>query len=705
MSVSVQSEATQSPHATDKPFRLGIDVGGTFTDLVLLDDRTGRIAVAKTLTTPEDPAVGVRHGVIEILRRNDVDASRIAQVIHATTLIGNAVIEHKGRRTALVVTKGFRDILTLRREGRYDNYDSNLQFPRLLVQRRDTVEVLERISSAGDVRTPLADDAAQAAVEWVKRGRYAAVAICLLHAYRNSVHEKKLEEAFARLAPEIAVSRSSAVLPLAGEYERACAVAINALVQPITINYLDEVVSDLIAAGIRCPLYCMGSYGGLLTSDTAKSHPIRLLESGPVAGALGAAFLGRAALHTDALAFDMGGTTAKACIIRGGAPTETTDFEVARVRRLTKGSGLPVRLPTVDVLEVGSGGGSIARADKLGLINVGPDSAGPDPGPASYGRGSELPTVTDANLLLGYLDPNFFLGGEMKLDFAAAELAVGRLGAQINLTRDEAAWAIHEIVSQNMANTLRTHAIEKGVDFRDFALIASGGAGPTHAYRIAELLRIRTVVYPWKAGVFSAFGLLTAPLRFDAFRALPTRLDQLQVAQAQAIFEGMERELVELLSQAGLQPRQITFRRTADMRYVGQALELEVQIANESPEPSAFALGFSKAYADRYGWTLKAPIEVVTWRCSAKGPQPVITARTQTPRDVGRSEKGERPVFVSERAGFLNCPVYDRERLAPNSVMNGPAIVEEHECTIFIGPKATGSVDAARNIVMALAVD
>ena len=689
-------------------YRLGIDVGGTFTDLVLFDEATGEMRAGKVLTTPSDASRGVMTGIAQIVTAAAVASSDIRQVIHATTLVGNAIIEQKGCRTALVGTRGFRDILTFGREWRYDIYDSNLTLPFPLVPRRDRIEVTERITASGEVLVPLTAAEVQTCVAAIKKGNYEAVAICLINSYRDDSHEKQLEEALRRECPELAVTRSSEIVPQLGEYERTCAAVMNAFVQPLTLAYLARVVGGLEQERLPSNLLCMSSNGGLLTAATAGRFPIRLMESGPVAGALGAAHHGRSNRWSDLLSFDMGGTTAKACVIRAGTPSVTNEFEVARVQRLTKGSGLPVKLPAVDMLEIGAGGGSIAHVDHLGLLSVGPDSAGADPGPVCYARGGEQPTVTDANLLLGYLDANFFLGGEMKLDAAATERALARLGERVAMDAQRAAWGVHEIVSQNMANALRTHAIEKAVDYRNFALIAFGGAGPVHAYRIATLLNVTTVIFPWAAGVFSAFGMLTAPLRFDAVRTLRTPILALTAEEIDKIYEGMESELEELLREAGLDRSQITFLRTLDLRYIGQGVEIEVDITKIEATPQAIEREFLGAYADFYGWTLGgAPVEVVNWRCTAIGPMPNMAGSSngRALRASGSALKGNRKVFIGETLRFVDAPVYDRYALTPGQEIAGPALVEERECTVFIGSKANATVDHSRSLIMRISED
>jgi N-methylhydantoinase A/oxoprolinase/acetone carboxylase beta subunit len=425
--------------------RVAIDVGGTFTDLVLIDGRSGRLSFGKVPTT-QDPSVGALAGIRLLLEQTGTGPFEVSEVIHATTLVGNAVIERKGCRTALVTTRGFKDVLTLGREYRYDIYDTNIAFPPSLVPRRDRFEVTERMIATGEVLIPLDHSEVEAIARRIRRRKYEAVAVCLLHSYRNPSHEQRVGEILKSLCPDIEVSISSEILAQSGEYERTWAAVINAYAQPLADKYLARLSAGLQELGLEAELVCITSNGGLATAAAAARQPIRLLESGPVAGALGATHYGRTSGLTSLLSFDMGGTTAKACLIKEGAPATTMEYEVARLQRLTKGSGYPVKLGAVDMLEIGSGGGSIAWIDEMGLLNVGPESAGANPGPACYGRGGSRPTVTDANLVLGYLNADFFLGGQMKLDVEAAEAALGRLGAQMGLSTSRAAFGIHEIV-------------------------------------------------------------------------------------------------------------------------------------------------------------------------------------------------------------------------------------------------------------------
>jgi N-methylhydantoinase A len=615
--------------------------------------------------------------------------------------VGNAIIERKGARTALVTTAGFKDVLTFGREFRYDIYDSHLVLPPAIVKRRERFEITERVSADGRVAVALDRVEAEKVAKAIARGGYQSVAVCFLHSYRNDLHEKTMASTLRAACPEVHVSLSSEILPQLGEFERTCITTLNAYVQPVLKVYLEALRRRLESAGVSGRLFCMASNGGLLTAEIAGRYPIRLAESGPVAGALGAAHYSALIGQGDLLSFDMGGTTAKACVIVGSRPSIMNEFEIARVRRQAPGSGLPIRLPAVDMREVGAGGGSIARVNDFGLLTVGPDSAGALPGPACYGRGGKAATVTDASVVLGYIDPDYFLGGEMQLDVGAARRAVREVGAAARLTEVRAAAGIHEMVSQDMASALQTHAIEKGIDYRKFTLLAFGGAGPLHAHRIASLLGIGRVVFPANAGAFSAFGMLTAPLRFEVVRTLRTALHDLTGSMFSRVFSQLESDLLGVFELAGLAPRTVTLQRSIDVRYAGQGVELEVEVPNTISGAPDIAHRFAKLYAERYGWVLRGGmLEMVNWRCTAVGPVPEIAKGGRQRRLASARTTGHRPAYVPEARDYRDCPVYDRYALVQGQQIKGPAIIEERESTAWIGSDATAFLDSQGSIVM-----
>src|SRR6185503_16271130 len=489
--------------------RIGVDIGGTFTDLVVIDERTGAIRVGKVLTTAKDPAHGVEQGVQTLLDEARVAPARVRAVVHGTTLATNALIERKGARTALLTTAGFRDALEIGREGRYDMYDLLIDPPAPLVPRHLRFEVPERLLPDGSVLRPLDEAAARRVISQLVDAGVEALAICLLHAYLNPAHERRLAELVRQAAPHLAVSCSSDVVPEIREYERTSTTTANVYVVPLMARYLEDLERRLAGLGVPGQLYVMQSSGGIALPPLARRLPIRLVESGPAAGALAAAQAARERGDARLLSFDMGGTTAKACVIDGGAPLVAREFEVARADRFKKGSGLPIRVPVIEMIEIGAGGGSLARVDRMGLLKVGPDSAGADPGPACYNLGGKVPTVTDADLLLGYLDPGFFLGGRMRLDTEAARRAVEeKVARPLGFDVTQAAWAIHRVVNENMAAAARIHGIERGKDLRAYPLFAFGGAGPVHGWHVGRILRVPRVLVPFAAGAASALGLL-----------------------------------------------------------------------------------------------------------------------------------------------------------------------------------------------------
>ncbi|HEY7202070.1 MAG TPA: hydantoinase/oxoprolinase family protein [Candidatus Dormibacteraeota bacterium] len=677
--------------------RIGVDIGGTFTDLVLLVD--GLVAgVGKALTTPADPSVAVAAGVERLLA--EVDPARVGEVVHGTTLVANALIERKGAVTCLLTTRGARDALAIRREHRYDLYDLFLELPEPLVPRRRRWEVDERVLADGTVDRPLDEAEVRRLARRARREGVQAAAICFLHAYAHPDHERRAAAVLAEELPGVPVSASSDVVPELGEYVRASTTVANAYVRPLMDRYLATLDHRLRDAGLRAPLHLMLSTGGLATVETGRRHPVRLTESGPAGGALSAAFAGAAAGERDVLGFDMGGTTAKACLVEGGEPLLAREHEVARVYRFAPESGLPLRVPVIDLIEIGAGGGSVARVDRFGLPKVGPESAGAEPGPACYGRGGDRPTVTDADLLLGYLDPRFFLGGEMPLDVDAARSAVGRLAAALGLDLAEAAAGIHRVVDETMAGAARMHAIERGRDLRRFALVATGGAGPVHAWGVARRLGIRRLVLPPSAGVASAFGMLTAPPAFDFARSLPAELAAVEWAGVRSAVREMRREGAAQLAAAGVRGADVGVGLAADVRYRGQGEGVTVALGEGLGRRPAAQVreAFEAVYVRLYG---RRPPgvepEVLTWRVRVSGPRPAIAASGAVAAP-GPARKGRRAMWSEERRGFVDAEVWDRYRLAPGDEVAGPAVVEERESSAVIGEGGRGVVDAHGNL-------
>ena len=688
-------------------YRAGLDIGGTFTDLVLVEPDSSRLHLHKQLTTPANPADGALLGLKQLLTTHQLELTQVAELIHGTTLITNAIIEQRGSDTALLTTRGFRDILEMGNEQRYDIYDLFLRFPTPLVPRRHRLEVNERMTRDGEPRQRPDLDEVCAQVEQLTAAGVEALAICFLHAYRNPEHERLVAERIRTEFPALAVSVSSEIIPEVREFERTATTVCNAYVQPLMDHYLRQLEQGLVAGGFRGRFYLMQSSGGLATPETARRFPIRFLESGPAGGALISAHLGVALGAPDLLSFDMGGTTAKACLIQGGRPDTASVMEAGRIHRFKSGSGLPIKAPVVDMIEIGAGGGSIARADSLGLLKVGPQSAGADPGPACYGLGGTEPTVTDACLHLGYFDPDFFLGGRMALDARGSAAALTRLGENLDLNSDEVAWGIYRIVCENMAQAARVHIIEKSQDPRRFSLMAFGGAGPAHAARVARLLGAPEVIVPQRPGVAATLGFLVAPASFEFSRSVPAAERSLDWSEINSLFEELETQARDILGRSGLAEEQMQFERLADMRFVGQFHEIEVAVPGGilSAESSATMVkAFEAEYARLYHTALPGyePM-VLNWRLRGIGPTPDLRSAFRYGGDEGRTDdlaralKGTRRAYFPE-TGQLEVKVYDRATLPSGSALAGPVIVEEPESTTIANPGDSLSVDRGGNL-------
>ncbi len=670
-------------------YRAGVDIGGTFTDLVLVPEGGGEFTVAKTLTTPEDPSRAVADALEDALTRAGVEAASVEQVIHGTTLVTNAIIERKGARTALLATAGFRDALEIGKEARFELYDIELELPEPLVPRHLRFDVPQRTLSDGSTLRELDGEFVERLARELTEAGVEAIAICFLHSYANPEPEREARAAVLRAAPGTRVSISSEVVPEIREYERASTTVANVYVQRRTEEYLGEMQARLGRLGFRGGLRLMLSGGGIATPETAARFPIRLLESGPAGGALAAAHHGQAAGIDDLLSFDLGGTTAKFAVIAGGEPLVAGEFEIDRRYRFKKGSGLPVKIQVIEMIEIGAGGGSIARVDSLGLLRVGPDSAGSDPGPVAYGLGGDEPTVTDADLVLGYLDPAFFLGGRMALDADAARRAIEtRVARPLGMSVEEAAWGIHQAVNENMAGAARVHVIERGRDPRGLPMFAFGGAGPVHGYRVAQALGSPRLLAPFGAGVLSTVGFLVAPPAFDFVRTWPAQLEGLDWAHAEALFREMEQEGENLLGPS------VSHRREVDMRYVGQGHEIRVEAAGD------LRPAFEAEYRRLYGRLGPAgvPLEITAWRVRSSGPRPQLAMTVKG--EAGEARKGTRHAWLPESAAMEDYAVYDRYRLAPGSSFSGPAIVEERESTLVVGAGARCNVDASWNLLV-----
>lgn len=688
--------------------RVGVDVGGTFTDVLLLDERTGAFQVAKNLTTPDDPTRGILRALQSVLNAAKATVDEVKDIVHGTTLVTNALIERRGAPTALLTTRGFRDVLDIRREHRYDMYDLLLVQPGPLVPRDLRYEIDERVLADGTVHRAVDLDSVDAAASDLAARGIRSVAVVFLHAYRNPTHERLVQERLRQRLPDVRTSLSSDVAGEIREYERTSTTAANAYVQELVERYLRELLDELRQGGFAGELLIMLSNGGVATVDVARRFPVRMIESGPAAGALAAAHAARLLGLSSLLSFDMGGTTAKSCLIDDGHPSTTNEFEVDRIYRFKAGSGLPIRAPAIEMIEIGAGGGSIARVDQFGLIKVGPESAGASPGPVAYGLGGTSPTVTDADLVLGYLDPEFFLGGTMRLDRDAAERAIQRhVGVALGLSTLDAAWAIHRIVNESMAAAARIHAVEKGKDVTVYPLYAFGGAGPVHAYRVAEILGVTRIIAPVGAGVGSTFGFLAAPLAFDLVRGAAGLLDRLDWDEIDRLYREMEDEGRSLLADAGVARSEVQIRRTAEMRLSGQAHQIAVPIPSgrlSREQVERVTAAFHRTYLDLF--KRAAPgvaVEALNWRVRVSGPPPEIEPVTSATTSTRRAIKSSRPIYLPEQGERVAVPVYDRYALVPGDSFDGPAVVEERESTLVIGPRGRAAVDSHGNVVVDLA--
>ena len=700
-------------------YRLGVDVGGTFTDATLRDEATGVLHVAKVPTTPRDPSVGFLAAAERILREHAVTPGELSHVVHATTIATNAIIEGKTAPTAFVTTEGFRDMLEIARQVRPSLYDLQFEKPRPLVPRHRCFGVPERLDARGEVLTPLDEDAVRAVAARLRDEDVAAVALCFLHAYVNPVHERRAAELLRELLPGVALSVSSEVAPEFREYSRASTTVVNACIQPVVARYLGEIEARLRERGVEAELLVMQSSGGVYTFAAARERPVFMVESGPAAGVIAATYLAGAIGAGDVISFDMGGTTAKAGMVLGGAPRVTKEYEVGATARSTLGGwrgGYPIRTPVIDLVEIGAGGGSIAWIDSGGALRVGPRSAGADPGPACYGAGGVEPTVTDANLLLGRLNPAHFLGGEIALDVELARRAIGeRCAAPLGLGEVEAAHAIVEIANAAMVNAIRLVTVQRGHDPRDFTLVTFGGAGPAHACRLAAETGARRVLVPPSPGTFSALGLLVTDLKHDHAATLIRRLDELDPALVETTFADLEARGRAALERDAVAPADMAFPRHADLRYVGQGYELTLPLESPLrvgegqvegvPRADQHALAdllarFHKEHDRAYGHSAPGePVELVSLRSTALG-RIAKPRLPELPASAQAAPTTHRPVYFAESGGFVDCPIYLRRQLGGGALLEGPAVVEEPDATTVLQPGFRARVDKHGNIFM-----
>ncbi len=683
------------PVASSPAIRLGVDIGGTFTDVALeIGDRR---FTAKGLTTARAPETGVLAIVRAIIGEAGIKPGEVQLIIHGTTLATNALIERKGAKTALLTTEGFRDVLEIRHENRFEQYDLNIDLPPPLVPRRLRLPVRERIDAQGNVLVPLDEASVTRALDHIAAQNIEAVAVGFLHSFTNPGHEQRVGEAVARRLPHVAVSLSSDVSPEMREYERFSTACANAYLQPLIGSCLSKLARALEQSGFRCPMLLMTSGGGITTTETAIRFPVRLVESGPAGGAIFAACIARQHGLDQVVSFDMGGTTAKICFIDQGRPQTSRAFEVARVYRFTKGSGLPLRIPVIEMVEIGAGGGSIAAIDSLGRIAVGPQSAGSEPGPVCYGRGGSEPTVTDADLVLGRIDPATFSGGKMRLDANAAQRAIAeRLGAKLDLADEHAALGVSEMVDENMANAARVHAIESGKDLRPRTLVAFGGAAPLHAARVAEKLGISRVLIPANAGVGSAVGLLRAPVAYEVVHGRLMRLSSFEPESANRLLADMRTE-AEAIVRRGAPDAPLAERRSAFMRYRGQgheiAVELPVRIFNSADRAAIIAL-FEDAYRRLYSRPIPGvDIEILSWVVTISTPAQGELASAMPMQPSEPKPRARRLLFDSQAGEFQNVPIYWRGDLSPGAKISGPAVIAEDDTSTVVSPLFEAQVD------------
>ena len=692
-------------------YRLGVDIGGTFTDATLINEETGEIRVGKVPSTPQDPSHGFMEATHRILREADVSPDEVGYVVHGTTVATNSIIEGKVARTGFVTTDGFRDLLEIQRQIRPSLYDLQFEKPRPLTPRYLCFGVPERLDAQGNVLTPLDESTVRDVAAQLRQEDVESIAVCFLHAYINPSHEKRTGEILREILPDTIISLSSEVAPEFREYFRASTTVINASISPVVGRYLQSIEARLRAEGLEAELLVMQSSGGVFTFAAASEKPVFMVESGPAAGVIAATYLGTTLECPDVISFDMGGTTAKAGLIQNGTPTITKDYEVGTAAQTgvgaSRGAGYPIRTPVIDLVEIGAGGGSIAWVDSGGVLRVGPQSAGADPGPVCYGAGGIEPTITDANLVLGRLNPSFFLGGEIELEVESARQAIQEKCADpLNLDLVEAAHGIVEIANAAMVNALRLVSVQRGYDPRDFVLTAFGGAGPVHANRLATEIDVPTTIIPMSPGTTSAMGLLVTDLKHDYSTTLIQHVDQLDAAAVEETYQELEAQGGTSLEREEVRPEDISFLRQVDMRYVGQSYELTVPLPAEQLDASKIDRVLEQFHIEHdraYGYSAPTePVEFVNLRLTAIGKiaKPRLRELEGDNTDIAAAQKATRSVYFAESDGYVECPIYDRYLLGPGSILTGPAIVEETDSTTVIHPGYRAQVDRFGNLIL-----
>ncbi|MBB4443225.1 MULTISPECIES: hydantoinase/oxoprolinase family protein [Rhizobium] len=672
--------------STPRNCRVGVDIGGTFTDIAL--DIDGTLHSTKILTDYTAPERAILKGVKAVADMAGIALSEIGILIHGTTLATNALIERRGAKTAFVTTEGFRDVLEMRTENRFEQYDLNISLPPALIARADRFVVRERIDAAGKVLLDLDDASVAAVVEKVAAGGYESVAIGFIHAYANGAHEIAVRDAILKRLPGLSVSISSEVSPQMREFERFNTVCANAYVKPAIKSYLDRLVVSLKDIGVRCPVFMIHSGGGIVSVESASEFPVRLVESGPAGGAIFAADIARQYGLDTVLSFDMGGTTAKICLVENQVPKTAKTFEVARTYRFRKGSGMPISIPVVEMVEIGAGGGSIASVDAMRQIRVGPHSAASEPGPACYQRGGKNPTVTDADLILGKLDPANFAGGAIPLSVEASRQAMSDdIGAVIGLDPEASAYGTCEMVDENMANAGRVHTVENGKNISDFTMITFGGAGPLHAARLCEKMGISTFLVPPGAGVGSAIGFLKAPFGYESVRSAVFSLSNFEYLEANRLLQAMKAEALGFV-EGGLDTGSPVIERTLFMRYTGQGWDIPVPLAGDNFDPASaetIAALFEREYERFFGRAIEGlDIEIVSWSVKASSPlPPVERVASVAEGNVVRPGKTRR-LFEASQGAYLEAGIHERTGLKSGDVIKGPAVIVERETSTVL---------------------
>jgi N-methylhydantoinase A len=695
---------------TPEKYRIGIDTGGTFTDGVLINETTGEIQITKVPSTPDDPSRGFLNAAARLLKEASVEPEQVGYVVHGTTVATNAIIEGNVARTGFITTKGFRDMLEIARQIRPSLYDLQFEKPAPLVPRYLCFGVPERLNALGEVITPLDEDAVRTVALKLKEEGVEAIAVCLLHSYANQDHERRIGKILNEVMPEVAISLSSDIVPEFREYFRASTAVVNSSITPIVGQYLSSIEERLRADGLESELLVMQSNGGVYTFEAAVERPVYMVESGPAAGVIAASYVADAIGYSNVLSFDMGGTTTKAALIQDGEPKVTKDYEVGAAAGADtgagRGSGYPIRTPVIDLVEIGAGGGSIAWVDPGGVLRVGPRSAGADPGPACYGQGGTEPTITDANLVLGRLNPDYFLGGEVPLHKNLAEKAImTRCAEPLGLTLLEAANGIVEIANSAMVNALRLISVQRGFDPRDFVLVGFGGAGPVHATKLAIDTDVPLTIIPMSPGITSALGLLVTDLKHENSRTRINRVSNSVPSEIETILDELETLGRDALVKEGVPESEMDFERHADVRYVGQSYELSVELAPGTITQvtlDGVTADYHVAHERAYGHNApEEPVEFVNMQVTARGEiaRPNLKEVTRGTGSDG-AIKETRDVYFAESGGLVPTPVFDRYRLGEGDQIAGPAIVEEVDSTTVIHPGTSATIDVVGNLLI-----